>query len=175
MDEKNVLRTKVRRSFIEFRRQIPFYSKEIVRKLELSDEFLNAKTIAIYWSLPDEVSTHRLITHWQKQKNFLLPAITDDGILLKEFRGQPELVPGGKYRIPEPGGEFFTQYNDIDLIIVPGIAFDKENNRLGRGGGYYDRLLPNLGCTKIGLCYHFQLFDKIPHLDHDIKVDMVIC
>ena len=77
----------------------------------------------------------------------------------------------------EPQGKDFTELEKIDLAIIPGMAFDKEGNRLGRGKGYYDRLLQQLrDCTiyKIGICFDFQFLDHIPTEPHDIPVDEVI-
>ena len=175
MDEKSQIRLKVRRLFTENRRQISELSNAIITKLEVDNDFIESQTIAIYWSLPDEVSTHKLITKWYKHKTILLPVIQGDILVLKKFEGQEKLVDGMKYHIPEPAGEIYTTYDKINLIITPGMAFDKENNRMGRGKGFYDRLLPDLKCKKIGICFGFQLFDKIPSEPHDIKVDKVIC
>ena len=67
-----------------------------------------------------------------------------------------------------------TDPGSIDWIIVPGVAFDKKLNRLGRGKGYYDKLLVQTSATKIGICYELQLFDEIPAEPHDIKMDFII-
>jgi len=64
--------------------------------------------------------------------------------------------------------------SSINLFLIPGIAFDKKGYRLGHGKGYYDRLLKTIDTRKIGVCYGFQLFDKLPNNSHDIKVDGVI-
>ena len=68
----------------------------------------------------------------------------------------------------------FTDWDTIDLIIVPALGYDRQGNRIGRGGGYYDRLLPQLKATKIGVCFPFQLVDKVPTEEFDSKVDRVI-
>ncbi len=76
----------------------------------------------------------------------------------------------------EPAGCLFTDYSAVDLAVVPGMAFDKSGNRLGRGKGYYDRLLPLIGYKyKIGICFPFQFLDSIPVEPTDIPVDEVIC
>lgn len=76
----------------------------------------------------------------------------------------------------EPTGELFTDYDLIDVAIVPGMAFDREGHRLGRGKGYYDRFLAQLPhIYKIGICFPFQLVDKVPADVHDILMDEVIC
>ena len=174
MDSKTEIRVKIRRLFLENRRQLPVLSKVITKKLEVEDDFISADTVALYWSLHDEVETHLLINKWYKHKRILLPSIQDEIIVLKEFTGQDKLKHGMTYHIPEPTSPVFDSFDAIDLIVTPGMAFDKENNRMGRGKGFYDRLLPNLKCKKIGICYKFQVFDKIPSEPHDIKVDKLI-
>mgnify|MGYP001027393104 CR=1 FL=1 len=62
----------------------------------------------------------------------------------------------------------------IDLMIIPALAFDKENNRLGRGKGFYDKLLENSNTLKVGVCFPFQFLDKIPTEEFDVKMDYVI-
>ena len=64
--------------------------------------------------------------------------------------------------------------SEIDLTIVPGVAFDRQHNRLGRGKGFYDRLLSTLDVPKIGICYDFQLKDQIPAEPFDRKMDLII-
>ena len=79
----------------------------------------------------------------------------------------------GSYNIIEPIGTPIPA-SEIDLIIVPGVAFDKSGNRLGRGKGFYDRLLHNLSAIKIGVGYDFQLIEKINTEPHDIAMDAII-
>ncbi|MDA3778950.1 MAG: 5-formyltetrahydrofolate cyclo-ligase, partial [Bacteroidales bacterium] len=76
--------------------------------------------------------------------------------------------------ILEPIGETFTDYNSIDIIVVPGVAFDDNMNRLGRGKAYYDKLLHNCKAKKIGICFNFQIINKVPVDKHDITMDLVI-
>ena len=80
----------------------------------------------------------------------------------------------GKLNIMEPDGEIFSDYSKIDLAIIPGVAFDHLKNRLGRGKGYYDNFLKNKFIFKIGVCFEFQLLDKIPTTNDDIKMDLII-
>ena len=84
-------------------------------------------------------------------------------------------MEAGAYGIMEPEGPAFTAYDDIDLIIIPGVAFDVKHNRLGRGKGYYDRFLPLIPDTyKIGVCFPFQMTTSIPAEEHDIRMDEII-
>ena len=81
----------------------------------------------------------------------------------------------GVYGIEEPTGEAFTDYAAIDFIVVPGVAFDAKGNRLGRGKGYYDRLLPRIPTAyKAGICFPFQLVEEVPAESFDVRMDIII-
>ncbi|MCW5755012.1 MAG: 5-formyltetrahydrofolate cyclo-ligase [Phycisphaeraceae bacterium] len=83
----------------------------------------------------------------------------------------------GPRRVPEPPADAPSiPLEEIDLILVPGLAFDLRGGRLGRGGGFYDRLLasPSRRCPAIGVCFHAQLVDAVPMERHDQPVDGVI-
>ncbi|MDE6120259.1 MAG: 5-formyltetrahydrofolate cyclo-ligase, partial [Muribaculaceae bacterium] len=80
----------------------------------------------------------------------------------------------GAFRIEEPDGTDTVDIENIDLIVVPGIAFDRLGNRVGRGKGYYDRLLSRSRAVTVGVCYDFQMVDEIDTDGHDIPVDFVI-
>ena len=84
-----------------------------------------------------------------------------------------ESMESGAYDIMEPTGEVWT--GDVDLIVTPGIAFSKSGQRVGRGKGYYDRLLKTIDCYKIGICFSFQLMDLSDVIEtHDVKMNEVI-
>ena len=108
-------------------------------------------------------------------KHILLPRVTGEGTMeLRRYTGPSDLAQGA-YNIMEPTGEVFDNYTDIDIAVIPGVAFDKDGNRMGRGKGYYDRLLPKLANTyKIGICLPFQLVEKIPTDEHDVRMDEVL-
>lgn len=80
----------------------------------------------------------------------------------------------GSFQIEEPTGNDLTDVDDIELMVIPAVAFDRKGNRLGRGKGFYDRLLKTSRATKIGVGYEFQLLDSIPCEPHDVAMDMVI-
>ena len=96
-----------------------------------------------------------------------------DSLELHEYVS-PNTTIIGAYGITESTGPIVTDYDSIDLAIIPGRAFTPDGCRLGRGKGYYDRLLPLLHCPKIGICFSFQILENIPNDTHDIKVDKVI-
>lgn len=135
----------------------------------------NCKTVLLYHSLPDEVNTHTLIDQAaQIGYKVLLPTVVGNDLELHEYTGSAALRASATYGIQESTGSLFTDYPSIDLAIIPGMAFTKDGRRLGRGKGYYDRLLPMLNCPLVGLAFPFQMLDYIPCEEHDISMDEVI-
>ena len=134
------------------------------------------EVILLYSALPDEVPTQSLMDDLVAQgKTVVLPrVVSDTDMELRRYTGQQDLQTGA-YGILEPTGELFTDYDAIDVAIIPGMAFDAEGHRLGRGKGYYDRFLarvPHL--YKIGLCFSWQMVDHVPCDEHDAVMDEVI-
>jgi len=175
MNDKKELRSQVKHLKQQMTESIRLKkSSQIMSLLEKNADFQKAKTILIYWSMPDEVHTHDLVDKWYKTKTILLPCVQRDVLKLKQFTGIQSLKPGELKGILEPTGPEFPGTEPIDLIVVPGVAFDIKNYRLGRGRGFYDRLLLNSHSKKIGICFDFQLFESIPIEAHDISMDEVI-
>jgi len=174
--QKRTLRKKVKQSYrIYTEKQLLDISKRIFEKLESSDVFVNASAVLSFWSMPDEVFTHDFIQKWKGTKKIYLPVIHDDELIVKRFEGEKKMMKNDKINVYEPQGKKVDDLSIIDLIIVPGVAFDTNNNRLGRGKGYYDRFLPKIKDSyKIGICFPFQYFIKIPFAKNDVKMDEVI-
>lgn len=149
-------------------------SRRCLEKIEKLPEFIKAKTVMMYWSMEDEVHTHDFVCKWANKKQVLLPCVKGEILELKIFEGLEHLINGDKYDIPEPNGSVFTKEEEIDLILVPGIAFDKQLNRMGRGKAYYDRLLQSLDAFKLGVCFDFQVMKQVPIDEHDIKMDAIV-
>ncbi len=147
----------------------------ILQKLEADRRFVDSKVVMLYWSMDDEVFTHDFVEKYYGQKRIILPVVDGDNLLLKEYKGKDSLVAGDLYGIPEPNGPIFESPELIDLIVVPGVAFDKDNNRMGRGKAYYDKFLRSSDAIKIGICFNFQYFETVPTDIYDIKMDCVIC
>lgn len=124
--------------------------------------------------MKDEVYTHTFMEKWSKRKHILLPVVQGDELEIRSYHDPSDLTLGA-YGIKEPVGAVFHDYTRIDLVIAPGVAFDTSGSRLGRGKGYYDKLLAKLTAYKIGICFPFQLLDEIPAEEFDIQVDEVIC
>ena len=147
-------------------------SERILAKLEQHPDFIKADKVMLYSALPDEVQTQAFLEKWHLKKTIILPTVVGDDIIPVEF-GKDTTFAVGDFNILEPQNE---PYKGIfDLIIVPGVAFDQEGNRLGRGKGYYDRFLcQHLEVKRIGICFDFQLVDTIPTEPFDIRMDEVI-
>jgi 5-formyltetrahydrofolate cyclo-ligase len=150
-------------------------SKKVFSEIESLPSFANAKTVLAYWSLPDEVQTHSFIEKWYKHKTIVLPLVVGDTLELKVYTGPECMEEGPSYGILEPKNGVAYTSNNIDLGIIPGMAFDLQGNRLGRGKGYYDKLLKEMNMKTIGVCFSFQLVDKVPSDTFDIAMDSVIC
>lgn len=171
----------IRKMMRELKRAVPpeekmRRSETIMRRVEALPEFQQARTVLLYWSMADEVQTHGFVNRWYMDKKLLLPCVDGDDLLLRQYTGPECLVAGEQFGIEEPTGPVYNDLESIELIIVPGVAFDHERNRMGRGRGFYDRLLKNTACAKkVGVAFDFQLLDNIPTEEFDVKMDAVIC
>lgn len=153
--------------------QLREMSRPIIDRLTSHPLYQRAGTILLYHSIPDEVCTHALISEAWQTKRVLLPTVVGDHLELHEY-SPTSATHEGAFSIVESEGALFTDFAAIDLAIIPGMAFDSAGNRLGRGKGYYDRLLPHLTCPLIGICFPFQFLPHIPSEPHDRPVDEVI-
>ncbi len=171
---KHVLRKEIKKQTAGLsREEKQRLSDEILCGIEQLPEFKKAKNILLFWSLPDEVFTHNFLEKWHKQKCLLLPAVNGDELELKHYEGGGKLQAGA-FGICEPQGKLFTEWDKIDMALVPGVAFDCNQNRLGRGKGYYDKLLPKISGTKIGVCFPCQLVESVPCQEWDVKMDFIV-
>lgn len=150
-------------------------SRVIMDKVALLPQFAAARTILLYWSMDDEVATHDFVEQWYEKKTLLLPCVDGDDLLLRQYRGTECLQAGPQFGIGEPTGAVFTQLDEVDMIVVPGVAFDHNGNRMGRGRGFYDRLLASIPhAYKVGVAFCFQMFDRIPTETFDVPMNAVI-
>lgn len=148
-------------------------SSVILSRLENLDLFKSSNTVLLYHALPDEVQTASFLNKWYGIKRIAIPLVSGDILKLKLFT--PDNVVSGYKGIPEPTSDSQTiSPSEIDLAVIPGVAFDSHCNRLGRGKGFYDKLIPNLKSPLIGLGFDFQIVDEIPVEIFDRKLDMVL-
>lgn len=147
-------------------------SSLIINKLESHKDFIEAKTVMLYSSLPDEVQTIEFIEKWRHKKRIILPTVVGDDIIPVELTDDTDFAIGD-FNILEPQNKPYN--GSYDLIIVPGVAFDKNGNRIGRGKGYYDRFLSkHMDIKRIGICFDFQLIERVPTEDNDIRMHEII-
>ena len=147
-------------------------SKRFIAEIQSHTAFKNAKTILSFSSMPDEVQLQDFNENIFGSKKLLLPRINGEHIEIVAYNGDWKREES--YGILEPTGVVFKHLNAIDLILVPGLAFDKSMNRLGRGKAYYDRFLSNTQALKFGVCFAEQYIESLPAGDHDIRMDEVI-
>lgn len=138
------------------------------------DIWKGASAVLLYASLPGEVPTDGLIASAVGEgKNVVLPLVDGNMLRLKRL-DLDKLVPG-YMGIMEPSADSDdVDPYEIELAIVPGVAFDRQLRRLGRGKGFYDRTLPLLGCSKVGLAFDWQIVDEVPSDPWDVPLDAVV-
>ena len=148
-------------------------SHKICTRLIKTYLFQMADCIAIYYAMEDEVHTSGIIEEWYNRKRIALPVISGGNIHFCTYTGKENLAKNA-FHIQEPTSTEVIPVEEIDLFIVPGVAFDRKGNRLGRGKGYYDKYMAGITKPMIGICFDFQLIDSIPAEEHDIKMNMII-
>ena len=148
-------------------------SVRTMARVEALPQFREASVVAAYWSLPDEVYTHDFVRKWCGHKKILLP-VMDEGCSLRLVPYTPDCrMYEADNGIGQPEGKTCDPH-EAELILVPGMAFDPEGHRLGRGKGFYDRLLKNSGAYKAGVCFGFQVVGEVPSEPHDVRMDAVV-
>ncbi len=154
-------------------------SKIITGKFLGTAYYINSNNILIYYPFGSEVDVTPIIKEALKnKKNIILPRIDNRRLKLFYVNNPEEQLEKGTYGIMEPTTALCrpAKISDIDLVVVPGVGFDKNLNRLGYGGGYYDKLLLRIpeGVKKIALCFDIQIVNKIPVSKNDVGVDLLI-
>lgn len=159
-------------------------SLKIAEKLFGLDQFKKSGLVMCYMDFNNEVRTDILIKKcFEEGKRVALPRVVKNSGIRKEIaayeiKDTVTNLEKGTYGIMEPKMEITREVNppDIDLVIVPGVAFDTRKNRIGYGAGYYDRFLKKVrsGCFKIALAFELQVVDDIPAGGDDVPVDMII-
>jgi 5-formyltetrahydrofolate cyclo-ligase len=153
--------------------QVAEQSAIILAHLEQLPSFVAAKTVLIYYPTHNEVDLLPLIKKYKREKTFLFPVVHRQSMDACPYEGNAKMHRG-QFNIPEPTTEPYQ--GDIDLILVPGVGFDKTGNRLGRGGGYYDKFIGRIGkkTLLVGVGYDFQLVEEIPANSWDKRLDYVV-
>lgn len=156
-------------------------SAEIKKRLFNDSAFKRSMCIMFYVSKDHEVNTHSMIEEALKQEKRIIVPVTSVGekkIIPSEIKNLKEELEKGPFGIKQPKKEYIrpVPVNDIDVVIAPGVAFDKSGNRIGHGMGYYDSFLKTLSplTLTIGLAFDFQIVRKVPILSQDVPVQRII-
>jgi len=189
MEEK---KRKIRQEFLKKRNnlsrdEIKSKSEKIEKELFSLPEFQRAKTVMFYVSFRSEVETEKMTRNALKlKKKIVIPVVHGEKIVVSEIKNLKKELTKGSFGIKEPKKEFRRRVNqkEIDLVVVPGVVFDKRGGRLGYGRGYYDRFLRSKSirsrmsrsrqCALIGLAFDLQIARKIPLVKRDMKVDKIV-
>lgn len=151
-------------------------SADLCRRLGATEAWRRARTVLLYASLPDEVDTAGLIAAAGRQaKRVVLPVVDGDRLILRYYEGFARMA-AGRFSILEPSDEAepLADVARLDLAVIPGRAFTPDGLRLGRGRGYYDRLLPSLCCPTVGLAFPCQMLDTLPADPWDVRLGAVL-
>ena len=153
-------------------------SEDITNRVLASVWWQKAGTLLLYYPLSDETDVRPLIRNaFGSGKRVLLPVVKGEELELHLYEGESSLAEGA-FGIMEPTGALFApeNYDEIELALIPGMAFDRAGHRLGRGKGYYDRLLPRIAKARLaGICFPFQFLGEVPAEAYDIPMQEVLC
>ena len=130
-----------------------------------------AAAVCAFCALPGEPE---LLAPWPEEKSVLLPLVAGDSLSMRQVESLHELSPGS-FGILEPPADAPAPPGGWDLILIPGLAFDRNGGRLGRGRGYYDRFLSlHHGILRVGVCFDEQLVPSVPCEAHDLRLHALI-
>lgn len=175
---KEQLRAEIRRQRREFAPAARARANRTIHsRLESLPLWQRAGCVQTYVSLPPEVDTHALIRRLlHAGKRVAVPRVAAENLLQPYFITAWADLQTGAFGILEPRLDSAQRATaeTFDLVLVPGLAFDRAGNRLGAGKGYYDRFLAAITAPKIALAFAFQLVEQIPIAPHDQSVDMIV-
>lgn len=171
----------IRSRFLAERRSRPvetclIASMEIQKRFLHSGLFQRARCLALYSAIHNEVLTETVsIRAIESGKTLVYPRIENDDLVFIEVRSSDDLAPG-TFGVLEPQGDSAIPAEDLDLVIVPGVAFDLVGHRLGYGRGFYDRTLAvcRADCVKLGFAYDSQLLAALPAAEHDQTLSVLM-
>jgi len=152
------------------RPEIRAASASIRATLEAWERWPGICLLCAYAALDSEPD---VLTPWPQEKCILLPKVVGSDLALLEVDG-PDMLQRGAFGILEPGGGCVEHPPKADVILVPGLAFDRRGSRLGRGRGYYDRLLEKFEGTRVGVCFEGQVVESVPAEPHDIPMNFLL-
>ncbi len=169
------------RSYIRQRRSLLTENEWKIKSNRVTEQlkgvlnlYPHAESFLFYYSINREPDITPLAKKLLKAgKRVAFPKVSGKEILPIEVSSLRELSPG-RFGIPEPPLDFRRVLNQVDVVFVPGLAFDVYGFRVGYGGGFYDRFLKSFRTkARVGVCFSFQLFDRVPHDPFDVPVDYI--
>ena len=168
----------IRRELLKKRRSLSsaergILSTSLCSTLASMLEYRQAESILFFYPVKGEPDITPLLSRAVEEGRALLPKVNGESLTVHRVLSLKSLVPGA-YGIPEPEREEEVRPSMIDLLLVPGVGFDREGFRLGWGKGYYDRLLKRAGGVKVGVAFSFQVFERLPRDPWDVPVDAVV-
>ena len=176
-ERKKQMRALIRKTTGRLERaEIEIMSSQAEQKIESMVRFATADVIGGYSALADEISITGILQRWHCRKTVALPVIEGGIMVFREYTGEANLNPG-PFGIREPQRGRLILPEEIELMLVPGMAFDSDGYRLGRGRGYYDKYFALPGADKIykiGICMPHQIMEYVPHEPHDIPMDEIL-
>ena len=150
-------------------------SREIEERLFSLPEFRSARTIMFFASFRSEVDTGPMIRRaLASGKRVVLPKVKGKELELFEIKNFDSDVSSGAWGIPEPRESAPMKLGEIDVIIVPGAAFDQRGNRLGYGAGFYDKLLSVFKKLTIAVAFDSQIVSAVPVAAHDVPIKKIV-
>ena len=154
-------------------------SKQICKQIIESKGFRNASVVMVYLSLPHEVDTTPLILHaWQQGKTVAVPKVSWEQrhMIPVELTSLETGLKTDERGLRNPSNGVPVPFEEINLVVAPGLGFDRQGNRLGRGGAYYDNFFAHKRLTAVrwAVAYGTQICDEIPHDETDAPVDVVV-
>jgi 5-formyltetrahydrofolate cyclo-ligase len=156
--------------------QVTRLSRLAQQRLVATELFCSAQSLALYSPIHNETATSDIfVTACHQGKRVYYPRVAEEGLCLVEIDSPAQLVPGA-FGVLEPAADLSSSQQVPDLILIPGVAFDRRGHRLGYGRGFYDRYLA--GCSdpvvRVGFSYAFQLCDALPVGAHDQSLDVLV-
>lgn len=149
-------------------------SREIFAEVATLPAFRGAQVVALYAALRDEPQSRAFIAEWYGRKRIVLPRV--EGDVMRFYDYSPEWMEAGSFGIEEPQGSTACLPEEIDFMVVPGVGFTLDGERMGRGKGFYDKYLsqPAFRAFTVGVCLKEQIVEKLPTAPHDRTMDVVI-
>ncbi|MFO7983166.1 MAG: 5-formyltetrahydrofolate cyclo-ligase [Desulfuromonadales bacterium] len=176
-----MLKTSIRNDILARRRQLSFeeclaQSLRIQNRLLSAPEFRTSARLALYSPILNEVFTEKLFQQARQERmSVAYPRVRGEDL---EFVlvSDPGALTHGAFGVMEPSGHELIVPGELDLVVVPGVAFDFSGYRLGYGKGFYDRALHDTAqrTVRAGVCYELQLVDVLPAERHDICMDLIV-